>query len=229
MKYKAGIIGTGGIAGMGILGMHEEEKIGEEKVLASHAGGYDSTEGIELVSAADLDEETLTTFSEAWNIAPDQRYSDHATMLEKESLDVVSVCTPTYLHDSHVKDVVRIGDPDLIWCEKPLASSVGAGREMIEICREEDIELLINHSFRFTDKIQGLRSEIEDGLIGDVQAVNASFRRELLRNSTHLIDTLVYLLDARAARISGYVNGENDAVDALDSDREVDDAGGGAC
>jgi len=38
MTYNAGIIGTGGIAGMGILGMHDEDQIGEEKVTASHAG-----------------------------------------------------------------------------------------------------------------------------------------------------------------------------------------------
>jgi predicted dehydrogenase len=50
---------------------------------------------------------------------------------------------------------------------------------------------------------------------------------QLLRNSTHLLDTLVYLLDARAERVSGYITGENEAVDSLDADREVDDAGGG--
>ena len=46
MTYRAGIIGTGGIAGMGILGMHDEERIGTEKIEASHAGGYASVEGI---------------------------------------------------------------------------------------------------------------------------------------------------------------------------------------
>jgi hypothetical protein len=29
MTYSAGIIGTGGIAGMGILGMHDSSKIGK--------------------------------------------------------------------------------------------------------------------------------------------------------------------------------------------------------
>jgi predicted dehydrogenase len=50
---------------------------------------------------------------------------------------------------------------------------------------------------------------------------------ELLRNSTHLLDTLVYLLDARAERVSGYITGENEAVDSLEAGRTVDDAGGG--
>jgi predicted dehydrogenase len=59
MGYRAGIIGTGGIAGMGILGMHDTEIIGKEKVRASHAGGYDAAADIDLVAVADIDEEKL--------------------------------------------------------------------------------------------------------------------------------------------------------------------------
>jgi predicted dehydrogenase len=50
---------------------------------------------------------------------------------------------------------------------------------------------------------------------------------ELLRNSTHLLDTLVYLLDARAEQVSGYITGENEAVGSLQAAEQVDDAGGG--
>jgi predicted dehydrogenase len=227
MTYSAGIIGSGGIAGMGILGMHSEETIGTSKVRASHAGGYDGAEGIDLVAVADVNESKLDRFGEAWDIPTDRRYVGHEAMLEREDLDVVSVCTPTYLHRDHVVDAARIGDPDLIWCEKPIASGVTEAHEMIDACAETDTELLVNHSFRFTDKLQRLRELIRDGLVGDVRAVSTQFRMELLRNSTHLLDTLVYLLDARAETVSGYVTGENEAVDALEADRDVDDAGGG--
>jgi predicted dehydrogenase len=227
MTYRSGIIGAGGIAGMGILGMHDEEQIGEEKVEASHAGGYHATDEIELVSIADIDEEKLRRFGEAWDIPPERRYSDHEEMLARENLDVVSVCTPSYLHQTHVLDVARSpSDPEVIWCEKPIASSITDAQEMVSVCDETDTELVINHSFRFTDKLQQLRSLIDDGLLGEVKSVSAQFRRELLRNSTHLLDTLVYLLDARAETVSGFINHENDAVDALEG-REVDDSGGG--
>jgi len=229
MTYRAGIIGTGGIAGMGILGMHDEEAIGTEKIDASHAGGYAATEGIELVSVADVDEEKLDTFGEAWEIPAERRYLGHDAMLEGEDLDVVSVCTPSYLHAEHVVDAAEsAADPDLIWCEKPIASQVTAANEMIETCEETDTELLVNHSFRFTTKLRTLAELIrEEDLLGDVRSVSAQFRMELLRNSTHLLDTLVYFLDARAQSVSGHITGENEAVDSLDAPVEVDDAGGG--
>ena len=225
MTYRAGIIGTGGVAGMGLLGTHE---VGEEKVRASHAGGYAEADGIDLVAAADVDREKLDRFGEAWDVPEDRRYLGHEAMLEAEELDAVSVATPTFLHRDHVIDAVEVGDPGVVWCEKPIASSVTDAEEMVAACREADAELVVNHTLRFTEKIQRLRELIQhEDLLGDVRSVNARFRMELMRNSTHLLDTLVYLLDSRAERVSGYITGENEAIDALGADVEVDDAGGG--
>jgi predicted dehydrogenase len=229
MSYRAGIIGTGGIAGMGILGMHDEEDIGEKRFQASHAGGYQATSDIELVSIADTDEQKLTKFGEAWGIPSTRQYLDHEEMTAREELDVVSVCTPSFLHHRHVIDAARsASNPDVIWCEKPIASSVTAAEEMISVCADTDTELLVNHSFRFTDKLQQLARLIhEENILGDVHSVATQFRMELLRNSTHLLDTLVYLLDSRAKRVSGHITGENEAVDSLGAGQSVEDAGGG--
>ncbi|MCD2204052.1 Gfo/Idh/MocA family protein [Halobacterium sp. KA-6] len=229
MTYRAGIIGTGGIAGMGILGMHDEEAIGKEKIRASHAGGYDATAGVKLVAVADVDEEKLERFGDAWDIPEERQYVGHKAMLDAEDLDVVSVCTPSFLHHDHVVDASRSkASPSVIWCEKPIASRVSDANEMVEICNENDTELLVNHSFRFTDKLQRLRELVHDEeILGDIHSVTAQFRMELLRNSTHLLDTLVYLLDARADTVSGHITEENEAVESLDADKAVDDSGGG--
>ena len=142
MTYRAGIIGAGGIAGLGILGMHDPEDIGEKKFTASHAGGYEAAEGIDLAAVADDDEERLDTFGEAWEIPSENRYVGHGAMLESEDLDVVSVCTPSYLHHRHVVDAAEsAADPDVVWCEKPVASSVSDAEEMVEVCEERDVEL----------------------------------------------------------------------------------------
>lgn len=229
MTYKAGIIGTGGIAGMGILGMHDKEQIGNSKVRASHAGGYRETDTIELVSVADVDEEAIEQFGEAWEIPSERQYLDHREMLASESLDVVSVCTPTVFHRDHVVDAAEsAADPDVIWCEKPIATSVADAEEMIAICDRTDTELLINHSFRFTEKLQRLKRLLdEEQLLGDVYSVSTQYRMELMRNSTHVLDTLLYLLDARAEQVNGYITGENEAMETLDVSTTIHDAGGG--
>lgn len=228
MTYRAGIIGAGGIAGMGILGMHDEEKIGKEKVQASHAGGFKTTNDIDLVTVADIDETKLERFGEAWGIPSSNLYTDHTEMLEREDVDVVSVCTPTFYHSQHAVEAAEIGSPDIVWCEKPIASSLSDAYEMINACDNANAELVVNHSFRFTTKLQRLHRLIhQENLIGEIKAVSSQFRMELLRNSTHLLDTLIYLLDSRAEEVSGYLTEENEATDALNSGTEVTDSGGG--
>ncbi|RBI60340.1 gfo/Idh/MocA family oxidoreductase [halophilic archaeon] len=229
MTYKAGIIGAGGIAGMGILGMHDEERIGEERIQASHAGGYEATDRIDLVAIADVDQEKRDKFGTAWGIPSSHRYDSHESMLDTERLDIVSVCTPSLMHADHTIDAAHSpANPDVIWCEKPIASQVSDAEEMIRACDDTDTELVVNHSFRFTEKQQQLCELIQnENLLGNVQSVTAQFRMELMRNSTHLIDTLVQLLDSQARKVSGYITGENEAVDSLNADRRVDDAGGG--
>jgi len=225
MSYRAGIVGAGGAAGMGLLGTHE---VGEETVRASHAGGYGAAEGIDLVAVADVDAEKLERFGDAWDVPPAHCYRDHEAMLQAESLDAVSVATPTFLHRDHVVDAVEIGDPGVVWCEKPIASSVTQAEEMIDACDGAGTDLVINHTLRFTEKLQDLRALIQDeNLLGDLDSVHARFRMELMRNSTHLLDTLVYLLDAGARRASGHITGENEAIDSLGAGVDVDDAGGG--
>lgn len=227
MARTAGIIGTGGVAGLGLLGVHDEDDIGKKPVDASHAGGYAANDSIDLVAVADIDEEKLDTFGDVWDIDPERRYVGHEEMLRSEDLDVVSVATPTFLHHDHVVDSAEIGDPEAIWCEKPIASSVSDAKEMIDVCDREDTDLVINHTSRFTDSMSTVHRHVRGGLIGEIRSITGLFRRELLRNSTHVLDTMIYLTDARATQVSGYLNGENDAVAALGANETVDDSGGG--
>jgi predicted dehydrogenase len=228
MIYNAGIIGAGGIAGMGILGIHNKEQISHEKVRASYAGGYEATDSVNLVAVAGVDENKLHRFGDAWELPSNRLYQDHKKMLQTEELDVVSVCTPTLYHAAHTIDAAEIGSPEVIWCEKPIASQLSDAQEMINASARAGSQLVINHSFRFTTKLQQLHHLIHEGdLLGEIKSVSTQFRMELLRNSTHLLDTLICFLGARASRVSGYLNDKNEAMDALEAETEVTNSGGG--
>jgi len=99
---------------------------------------------------------------------------------------------------------------------------------MIEVCEAEGVELVINHTSRFTPGMQQLRERIqEDDLIGDVRSINAQFRMELVRNSTHLLDTIAFLTGAEGAEVFGHLTDGNEANEALEISEAVDDTGGG--
>ena len=225
MTYRAGIIGTGGVAGMGIYDGSEDD-IGDDPEPASHAGGYDRNEDVDLVAVADIDEDALDRFGRAWGIPEDGRYLGHEAMLEATDLDIVSVCTPSMLHREHVEDVATAGDPDVIWCEKPVACSVTDAESMVETCDSERVELVVNHSQRFLRQNQAVREAVRDGLVGEVQSMTSGSPMELLRVGTHVVDFSLYLLDARAELVAGHVTGANQAAEHL-TDDNVDDAATG--
>jgi len=224
MTYRAGIIGTGGVAGMGIYDGSKED-IDDEPVDASHAGGYAAAEDIELVAVADIDEDALDRFGRAWDVPEDARYLDHEAMLETADLDVVSACTPSMFHREHVEDAAQVGDVEVVWCEKPIACSVTDAEAMVETCEGAGVELVVNHSQRFYRQHQRLREAIADGLIGEVRSVSAGSTMELLRVGTHVVDLVLYLLDGDLDLVSGYVTGERQATNLAETD--IDDAGAG--
>ncbi len=225
MTYAAGIIGTGGVAGMGIYDGSEDD-IGDDPEHASHAGGYATVDAVELEAVADIEQDALDRFGTAWDIPPDNRYIGHEAMLDVEDLDIISICTPSLMHREHVEDAARIGDPAVIWCEKPIACSLSDAEAMVETCADEDVELVINHSQRFLRQHWALREAIQDGFLGEVRSVSAGSPMELLRVGTHAIDLVRYLLAVRADFVSGTVTGENEASQHL-TDQPVDDAGTG--
>ena len=223
MTYRAGIIGAGGVAGLGIYSGSKDD-IGSEPVETSHAGGYAATDGIELVAIADRDPDRLSTFGRAWDIPAPSRYNSHAAMLTDADLDVVSVCTPTMFHAEHVLDAAQ--HVDAIWCEKPLACSVRDGTRMVDACAEANVDLVVNHSRRFMSQNQAVRELIADGLLGDVHTASVAASGELFRVTTHVIDLATFLLDDRAATIAGHITGTSVAPADL-AGRDLDDAGGG--
>lgn len=223
--YQAGIIGTGGVAGLGTIGVDDRDG---SRATASHAGGYDATEGVELVAAADVNEETLAAFCDAWDVPSDSRYADHEAMLSAEDLDIVSVCTPALFHREHVVDAAEAG-VDAILCEKPIASSLNEAAEMIEACEATGTDLVVNYTLRFTEKFQRLRDLVRSGeAFGDVHSVVVQSRMELARNATHVLDLLALLFEDEIDDVWGHVTGENESVETLSAAGRIDDAAGRA-
>jgi len=92
-------------------------------------------------------------------------------------VDVVDICTPTYLHHAMVMQAAAAGKH--IVCEKPLARTVQQAQEMITACRDAGVMLLVAHVVRFFPEYVAAKAIVERGEIGKVAVVRltrASFR-----------------------------------------------------
>jgi predicted dehydrogenase len=96
---------------------------------------------------------------------------DDLTALLKD-VDVVDICTPTYLHHPMVLEAAAAGKH--VVCEKPLAMTVQQTREMIEACERAGVHFLVAHVVRFFPEYVTAKSIVDRGEIGRVAVVRLS-------------------------------------------------------
>lgn len=146
-----------GIVGMGCMG-------------AVHYRSYKNIESTEVVAVAEVRLETAKAELNGDAVAI---YESMEDMLEKEKLDIIDICTPTYMHKDMVIKALEYGAH--VFCEKPMAVTAEDAEAMVEAARKTDKFFMIGHVIRFYGAYRYIKSVIDSGELG--KPLHVSFRR----------------------------------------------------
>ena len=91
-------------------------------------------------------------------------YATIAEMVKGEEIDIVDICTPTFMHHDMVMEALSLGKN--IICEKPIALSAADAREMLDTAKRQGCQLYIAQVLQFTKEVQFLRQAVESGEYG---------------------------------------------------------------
>ncbi len=179
-KFRVGFIGTG----------KRRERPGPMgyAMAYQHAEAYRKLPDCELVACADIVEENARDFAETFGIT--RIYTDYREMLEKEQLDIVSICTWPHLHAPMVIDAARAG-VKAIHCEKPMADTWGAAKRMAEECEKLGVKLTFNHQRRFGTPFRKAKALLDEGAIGELLRIEIGFGN-LYDYGSHTVDLANY-------------------------------------
>ena len=180
--YTVGIIGCGRIASL----LEQEPERGTPN---THAGCYDTCDRTRIVAGADASDERRVAFGQRWDVS--SMYSEWREMLEKEQLDVVSICTYPVPHRDMVLAAAESG-VKAIFCEKSMAITLRQADEMIEVCEKQGVRLSINHGRRWDWQYRKIGELLDQKTIGDLQALALNYTAGLANNGTHYFDMLRY-------------------------------------
>ena len=97
--------------------------------------------------------------------------TDYDALLAEEDIDVVIVSSPPQFHEAQVIAALEAGKDVL--CEKPLANSLEAARNMVETAHRLGRTLTTGFNHRYFPAIQTVKRAIDDGLIGELDHVRA--------------------------------------------------------
>jgi len=149
-------------------------------------------------------------------------YSDYKKMLQKEDIDVCSICTESGYHAEIALYCLNLGKHVIV--EKPMAMSIIDANLMIETAKYNGVKLAVCHQNRFNTTIQKLRQAVDEGRFGRIFAGTARifWNRSkayydkagwrgtwkldggcLLNQCTHNIDLLQWMIDSEIYSVYG--------------------------
>jgi len=104
-----------------------------------------------------------------------ERFDRHIDKIRREGtkIDYVSICSPNYLHDSHIRFALR-QQADAI-CEKPLVLNPWNVDALAEIEKETGRKIYTILQLRLHPAIQNLKKEIDHGPAGKVYDVDLTY------------------------------------------------------
>ena len=149
---KVGIIGTGVIFDLNIL-------------------GYLNNEDVEITClcnrTTDKAKDKIKKFKLQNNI---RIYSEYKKMLEKEELDIVEILLP---HNLHVDATIHAAKNGVktISVQKPIALTIEDADKMIEECKKSGSTLSIYENFLFAPHILKAKELIDSDYIGDPSSI----------------------------------------------------------
>ena len=187
--YRVGIIGCGGMG-------------------RSHANAWGKTGRAEVVAVADMSSEAAAGLAE--QLSRPTHYTDVHEMFEKEALDIVSVTTWQSVRAKLTLIAAEAGVPGILG-EKPMSASYGEAQDMVKACENSGTKLAIGHQRRFSAQNSEARRLIQEGAIGEPQAMLRRDGLGLLNRGTHELDEMRYILgDPEPLWVIGQVSRRTD-------------------
>ncbi len=144
---RVGVIGAGGIA------------------RGAHVPGYRQTGRAEVTAVCDVNAAAARAFAESQDVP--RHYPSVDAMLEREELDVVSICTSNDAHHPAAMAAIALGLH--VFCEKPLALNFGQAREMYQAAQARGVVTGINFTYRTFPAARYVKELTEQRPFGDVK------------------------------------------------------------
>lgn len=181
------------VIGLGFIGFRATSRGGGHPV--SHVAAYKALPNLyDLVACCDVDEAKVKTFKR-YNRKIDV-FRNHIEMMEAVEPDVVSVCTPVQTHAGIIYDLVKF-KPKAIFCEKPLAHNIDACKEVVKVCKMNNVILAVNFTRRWDEVYRKIKEIVSGGrLLGSVtNIVGYASRERDFEGNIHMFDLLNWLSD----------------------------------
>lgn len=181
-RYKAAVIGLGQIGLTYDLDPKRERP-------SSHVGAYELHPAVTLVAATDTNREQAQVLHQ---LAPQVAfYHSMPELLQHNEPDIISICTPPGHHLPTIQHILQQASARIIFCEKPLVSSLAEAESLKRQLQQHTGCLLVpNLSRRWNSGMKQVKDAIATAAYGELQKIHVRYTRGIFNTGTHIFDLL---------------------------------------
>lgn len=144
--------------------------IGCGRISKNHLDAVSQIPEAEFVSVCDIVPEKAAATAKEHNIK--KFYVDYLEMLKNESLDLVSICTPSGMHPNMGIDVAN--HKVNVLTEKPMAINIESADRLIKSCDDNNVKLFVVKQNRLNSTMQLLKRAIDKERFGRIFTAQAN-------------------------------------------------------
>ncbi|GAA4901100.1 Gfo/Idh/MocA family oxidoreductase [Tessaracoccus lubricantis] len=122
---------------------------------------------VRLVSACDPQPETRAAAVAAMGF--ERAVEDFRELIADPEVDVVSICSPNFLHREVALAAAEAGKP--FWIEKPMGTHVGQSRDIAAAARAAGVVTAVGFNYRHTPAVERARDLVRSGRLGRITNV----------------------------------------------------------
>jgi predicted dehydrogenase len=137
-----------------------------------HMDGYmRCTDIAEVVAICDKDEVLVHALADRYGLTGYKTYDDFNRAIAEVDCDVVDICLPNFLHHDAAMAAFAAGRHAI--CEKPLATTVADGIEMVETAKKAGRKLYYAEDWLFAPALLKALAIVDEGGIGQQLYIRA--------------------------------------------------------
>ncbi|HGJ64835.1 TPA: Gfo/Idh/MocA family oxidoreductase [bacterium] len=136
---------------------------------AYHVDAISKSKGAKLIAICDVDEDRLNKTNEKYKVKTYKNYDD---MVNDKEVEVINVCSPSYLHVDMAIQAVRAGKHVIV--EKPVDISVDKINMLIEEGKKAGVKMSGIFQSRTTPLNKRIKDAIDKGRLGKLIGVHCS-------------------------------------------------------
>ncbi|MBT3380210.1 MAG: Gfo/Idh/MocA family oxidoreductase [Lentisphaerae bacterium] len=127
-----------------------------------------------LKVACGRDAANVAAFAKQWGY--ESSTTDWREVIARDDIDLVDICVPNNLHKEIAVAAAEAGK--MVLCEKPLATSVADGREMVSAVEKAGVPNLVSFNYRRVPAVTFAKMLIDEGKLGQIFHYRANFLQD---------------------------------------------------